>query len=138
LLSSPQYAEQRTIRWLDAVRYADTAGFHGDNPIPAWPDRAYVLQAFQTNRVWAVPRLRAAVLSEESAIRRVHARTNRRRPAARRDRPAARRVGLQPSQSDVSRRRAATQGIPRQVRRGPRADAQRGVDGQHARMRRMP
>jgi len=50
LLSSPQYAEQRTIRWLDAVRYADTAGFHGDNPIPAWPYRDYVLQAFLKNR----------------------------------------------------------------------------------------
>jgi hypothetical protein len=44
------YAEQRTMRWLDAVRYADTAGFHGDNPIPAWPYRDYVLQAFLKNR----------------------------------------------------------------------------------------
>src|SRR5262249_49539112 len=50
LLASPRYAEQRTVRWLDAVRYADTAGFHGDNPIPAWPYRDYVLQAFLTNR----------------------------------------------------------------------------------------
>jgi hypothetical protein len=50
LLSSPGYAEQRTMRWLDAVRYADTAGFHGDNPIPAWPYRDYVLQAFLKNR----------------------------------------------------------------------------------------
>jgi hypothetical protein len=50
LLASPRYAEQRTMRWLDAVRYADTAGFHGDNPIPAWPYRDYVLQAFLKNR----------------------------------------------------------------------------------------
>src|SRR5262245_49974378 len=50
LLSSPRYAEQRAMRWLDAVRYADTAGFHGDNPIPAWPYRDYVLQAFLKNR----------------------------------------------------------------------------------------
>src|SRR5262245_35445073 len=50
LLASPHYAEQRTLRWLDAVRYADTAGFHGDNPIPAWPYRDYVLRAFLTNR----------------------------------------------------------------------------------------
>ncbi|HEV8216367.1 MAG TPA: DUF1549 domain-containing protein, partial [Gemmatimonadaceae bacterium] len=33
-----------------AVRYADTAGFHGDNPIPAWPYRDYVMQAFLKNR----------------------------------------------------------------------------------------
>ncbi len=50
LLSSPRYAEQRAMHWLDAVRYADTAGFHGDNPIPAWPYRDYVLQAFLKNR----------------------------------------------------------------------------------------
>lgn len=50
LLSSPRYAEQRTMRWLDAVRYGDTAGFHGDNPIPAWPYRDYVLQGFLKNK----------------------------------------------------------------------------------------
>jgi len=50
LLSSSGYAEERTMHWLDAVRYADTAGFHGDNPIPAWPYRDYVLQAFLKNR----------------------------------------------------------------------------------------
>ena len=50
LLASPHYAEQRTMHWLDGVRYADTAGFHGDNPIPAWPYRDYVLQAFRSNK----------------------------------------------------------------------------------------
>jgi hypothetical protein len=50
LFASPRYAEQRAMRWLDAVRYADSAGFHGDNPIPAWPYRDYVLRAFRDNR----------------------------------------------------------------------------------------
>jgi hypothetical protein len=50
LLASPRYAEQRATHWLDAVRYADTSGFHGDNPIPAWPYRDYVLQAFSKNK----------------------------------------------------------------------------------------
>jgi len=50
LLASPRYAEQRTMHWLDAVRYADTSGFHGDNPIPAWPYRDYVLRAFAGNK----------------------------------------------------------------------------------------
>lgn len=49
LLASPRYAEQQAMHWLDAVRYADTCGFHGDNPIPAWPYRDYVLQAFLHN-----------------------------------------------------------------------------------------
>ncbi len=52
LLSSPRYAEQRTMHfWLDAVRYADTfRGFHGDNAFPAWPYRDYVLRAFRDNK----------------------------------------------------------------------------------------
>ncbi len=49
LLASPRYAEKQAMHWLDAVRYADTCGFHGDNPIPAWPYRDYVLRAFRDN-----------------------------------------------------------------------------------------
>src|SRR5262245_35128445 len=50
LLSSLRYAEKQTMHWLDAVRYADTAGFHGDNAFPAWPYRDYVLRAFRDNK----------------------------------------------------------------------------------------
>ncbi len=49
LLASPRYAEKQAMHWLDAVRYADTAGFHGDNAFPAWPYRDYVLKAFRDN-----------------------------------------------------------------------------------------
>jgi len=50
LLASPRYAEKQALYWLDAVRYADTSGFHGDNPYPVWPYRDYVLNAFRTNK----------------------------------------------------------------------------------------
>jgi hypothetical protein len=50
LLASNGYAEMQTMRWLDAVRYADSAGFHGDNLWPAWPYRDYVLRAFRDNK----------------------------------------------------------------------------------------
>jgi hypothetical protein len=50
LLASPRYAEQRAMHWLDAVRYADTAGYHGDNIVPTWPYRDYVLRAFRDNK----------------------------------------------------------------------------------------
>ena len=110
------------MHWLDAVRYADTCGFHGDNPIPAWPYRDYVL-----------PRL-----SRQQAVRRVHARAARRRPAAERDRRAAGRLGLQPSESHVGRGRPPAQGISRQVRRRSRAHAQRRLAGQHDGLRRVP
>lgn len=54
LLATPAYAEQRAVRWLDAVRYADTAGFHGDVARPAWPYRDYVLRAFRDNKPFDV------------------------------------------------------------------------------------
>jgi hypothetical protein len=54
LMASPQCAEKQAIYWLDAVRYADTAGFHGDNPYPVWPYRDYVLRAFRDNKPFDV------------------------------------------------------------------------------------
>jgi len=50
LLASPRYAEKQAMHWLDAVRYADTSGFHGDNAFPAWPYRDYVLRSFRDNK----------------------------------------------------------------------------------------
>ncbi len=50
LLAMPEYAEKQAMHWLDAVRFADTAGFHGDNPFPIWPYRDYVLRAFRENK----------------------------------------------------------------------------------------
>jgi hypothetical protein len=49
LMASPRYAEMQALHWLDAVRYADTCGFHGDNVFPAWPYRDYVLHSFRDN-----------------------------------------------------------------------------------------
>jgi hypothetical protein len=49
LMASPRYAEMQAVHWLDAIRYADTCGFHGDNVFPAWPYRDYVLRAFRDN-----------------------------------------------------------------------------------------
>jgi hypothetical protein len=50
LLASPRYAEKQAIHWLDAVRYADSSGFHDDNNHPAWPYRDYVLRALRDNK----------------------------------------------------------------------------------------
>ena len=50
LLASPRFAERMAIAWLDAVRYADTTGFHGDQEISMWPYRDYVLRAFHENK----------------------------------------------------------------------------------------
>ncbi len=49
LLASPHYGERMAIGWLDVVRFADTIGYHSDNPRNVWPYRDYVIQSFNKN-----------------------------------------------------------------------------------------
>lgn len=49
LLASPHYGERMAVLWLDAVRYADTVGYHGDQEHQISPYRDYVIQAFNDN-----------------------------------------------------------------------------------------
>jgi len=49
LFASPHYGEHRARYWLDAARYADTHGIHNDNYREMWPDRDWVIQAFNKN-----------------------------------------------------------------------------------------
>lgn len=49
LLASPHYGERMAIPWLDVVRFADTIGYHSDNPRNIWPYRDYVIRAFNEN-----------------------------------------------------------------------------------------
>jgi len=48
-LASPHYGEQRAHFWLDAVRYADTNGYHFDNYREIWPYRDWVIAAYNRN-----------------------------------------------------------------------------------------
>lgn len=50
LLASPQYGERMAVPWLDAVRYADTVGFHGDQNQNVWAYRDYVIDSFNKNK----------------------------------------------------------------------------------------
>ncbi len=50
LLNSRHYGEKMAIHWLDAVRYADTVGYHGDQERDATPFRDYVIKAFNENK----------------------------------------------------------------------------------------
>jgi hypothetical protein len=50
LLASPQYGERMAIGWLDVVRFADTIGYHSDNPRNIWPYRDYVISSFNENK----------------------------------------------------------------------------------------
>jgi len=49
LLASPHFGERMAVYWLDLVRYADTVGYHGDQPISVSPYRDYVIRAFNSN-----------------------------------------------------------------------------------------
>jgi hypothetical protein len=49
LLASPHYGERMAVWWLDLVRYADTIGYHSDNPMNVYAYRDYVIRAFNTN-----------------------------------------------------------------------------------------
>ncbi|MFM1995714.1 MAG: hypothetical protein RLZZ111_101 [Planctomycetota bacterium] len=50
LLASPHYGERMAIGWLDVVRFADTIGYHSDNPRNVWPYRDWVIKSFNDNR----------------------------------------------------------------------------------------
>ena len=49
LLASPHYGERMAAYWLDLVRYADSIGYHSDNPRNVSPYRDYVIGAFNSN-----------------------------------------------------------------------------------------
>jgi len=49
LLASPHYGERMAVPWLDAVRFADTVGFHGDQNLNNFPYRDWVIGAFNRN-----------------------------------------------------------------------------------------
>ena len=50
LIKSPQFGERMAVWWLDLVRYADSVGYHGDQPVPVTPFRDYVIDAFNNNK----------------------------------------------------------------------------------------
>ncbi|WP_414661834.1 PSD1 and planctomycete cytochrome C domain-containing protein [Horticoccus sp. 23ND18S-11] len=50
VLASPHYGERMAMGWLDVVRFADTIGYHSDNPRNVWPYRDWVIASFNANK----------------------------------------------------------------------------------------
>jgi hypothetical protein len=50
LLGNPHYGERMAMGWLDVVRFADTIGYHSDNPHNVWPYRDWVIRSFNDNK----------------------------------------------------------------------------------------
>jgi hypothetical protein len=48
-LASRHFGERLAVYWLDLVRYADSVGYHGDQPISVSPYRDYVVRAFNND-----------------------------------------------------------------------------------------
>lgn len=49
LLANPHFGERMAVYWLDLVRFADTIGYHSDNPRDITPYRDWVINAFNSN-----------------------------------------------------------------------------------------
>ncbi|MEO5713466.1 MAG: PSD1 and planctomycete cytochrome C domain-containing protein [Luteolibacter sp.] len=49
-LAAPGYGERMAVPWLDAVRFADSVGFHGDQNQRIFPYRDYVIDSFRKNK----------------------------------------------------------------------------------------
>lgn len=50
LLESPHFGERMAMYWLDVARFADSNGYHSDEPREIAPFRDYVIQAFHQNK----------------------------------------------------------------------------------------
>ncbi len=50
LMASPHFGERMAVPWLDAVRFADTVGYHGDQNQNVFPYRDYVIDSFNRNK----------------------------------------------------------------------------------------
>lgn len=50
LMATQRFGEQQTRYWLDAVRYADTHGYHIDSRRDMWKYRDWLIQAFNDNK----------------------------------------------------------------------------------------
>ena len=50
LMADPHFGERMAIGWLDVVRFADTIGYHSDNPRNVYPYRDWVIRSFNANK----------------------------------------------------------------------------------------
>ncbi len=80
LLASKHFGERMAASWLDAVRYADTAGYHSDNHRDVWLFRDYVINAFNANKrfdQFTIEQLAGDLLPSPTAEQRIASGYNR-------------------------------------------------------------
>ena len=122
LLASPHFGERMAVYWLDLVRYADSVGYHSDNPRTVWRYRDYVIDAFNRNLPFdqfTTEQLAGDLLPDAVA-------------------GAADRLRLQPAAPDHRGGRRPAEGVPRHLPRRPRAERLDGLAGRDRRLRPVP
>ena len=80
LLADPRYGERMALGWLDLVRFADTIGYHSDNPRNVWPYRDWVIGSFNANKRFdrfTLEQIAGDLLPDASAETRVGSAFNR-------------------------------------------------------------
>jgi hypothetical protein len=80
LLASPEFGERMAMWWLDLVRYADSVGYHGDQPMSVFPFRDYVIKSFNDNKPFdrfTVEQLAGDLLPEQTTEQRIASGYNR-------------------------------------------------------------
>ena len=122
LLASPHYGERMATPWLDVVRYADTIGYHSDNPRNVWPYRDYVIRAFNDNK----PFDRFTI--EQIAGDLLPGSTDEQKVASR----------FQPARAEHGGRRRAAKGLRAADAHRPRARHRHRLPGRHHRLRAVP
>ncbi len=80
VLNNPHFGERMAIGWLDVVRFADTIGYHSDNPRNVWPYRDWVIKSFNANKRFdrfTIEQIAGDLLSDASTETRVGSAFNR-------------------------------------------------------------
>jgi hypothetical protein len=80
LLASPHFGERMAVFWLDIVRYADSIGYHSDNPMNVSPYRDYVIHSFNDDKPFdqfTIEQLAGDLLPDATTEQRVASTYNR-------------------------------------------------------------
>jgi hypothetical protein len=92
LLASPHFGERMAMWWLDLVRYAESVGYNGDQPISVFPFRDYVVKSFNDNKPFdqfTLEQLAGDLLPEGTAEEKIASGYNR--------------LGMMSSEADIQR-----------------------------------